>query len=170
MTAMPGSGVPETIPDAQLVGLDAARNRLTAVWLVGSGIILALVILQSLLGKYGDETQEAWGWLLPTLMPLLGMIISVLGYSALDARVSRFRARKSFYRIALWLSVVYLALVLLTILIQPEVGTDPIALMHTANLWLGPLQGLAASALGVLFVSTKPREKGDDQNATDIPS
>jgi hypothetical protein len=55
----------------------------------------------------------------------------------------------------------YEALVLLTLLIPPVAGTDPIALMHTSNLWLGPFQGVVASALGVLFVSTKPKEKED---------
>ena len=147
------------VPDRDLMILDAVRNRLSGVWFTGAAMILGLMVVQSLLGKYGDRTQDAWGWALPTLMPIVGMIVSVLGYSALDARVSRFQVRKSFFHIALWLSVIYLGLVLLTLLIQPVVGTDPIALMHTSNLWLGPFQGLVASALGVLFVSTKPKEK-----------
>src|SRR3954447_9850431 len=41
---------------------------------------------------------------------------------------------------------------MLTILIQPFASKTPaeaVGLMRTSNLWLGPLQGLVASALGV---------------------
>jgi hypothetical protein len=159
MTQASNSGtLPKDVPQGDLLPLDTVRNRLSTVWFAGAAAILGLMVLQSLLGKYGDKTQDAWSWALPTLMPILGMIVSVLGYSALDSQLSRYQVRKSFFRLALWLSLLYEALVLLTLLIQPVVGADPIALMHTSNLWLGPFQGVVASALGVLFVSTKPKE------------
>ena len=66
--------------------------------------------------------------------------------------------RTSFYRLALALSIFYLALVLLTILIQPLTGTDTLDLMKRSNLWLGPIQGLVGSALGVLFASKKAKD------------
>lgn len=152
---------PVRLPEPDLVSLDGVRNRLAGLWFLGAVLIVGIVVLQSLLGKYGDRTENAWEWLLPTIMPTIGMIVSVLGYSALDATSSRFAVRKSFYRIAIYLSVFYQFLVLLTILIQPVVGTDPIELMHTSNLWLGPIQGVVASALGVLFVSSKPKATAD---------
>jgi len=34
----------------------------------------------------------------------------------------------------------------------------PGELMHTSNLWLGPFQGLAASALGVLLVTRQKKD------------
>lgn len=151
---------PVRLPDVDLVPLDGVRNRLAGLWFSGAVVIVGIVVVQSLLGKYGERTQNAWEWLLPTIMPILGMIVSVLGYSALDATASRFAVRKSFYRIAICLSIFYQLLVLLTILIQPLVGTDPLELMHTSSLWLGPIQGVVASALGVLFVSSKPKESG----------
>ena len=139
--------------DFKAVSLDTVRVRLATVWLGGGSAILFIVVLQSLLGHYGDQTQEAWGWLLPTIMPTLGMIISVLGYTALDPFRSTSVVRGAFFNVALALSVVYLTLVLMTILVQPLTNTEPIKLMRTSNLWLGPFQGLVASALGVLFAS-----------------
>ena len=121
---------------------------------------MLIVVLQSLLGKFGEKSQEAWGWLLPTLMPSLGMIVTVLGYSALDPAMSASRVRKTFFKVALWLSCLYLVLVLLTILVQPLAEASPVQLMQTSNLWLGPFQGLVASALGVLFVSRQKEEAG----------
>ncbi len=162
MTRMSTAASMKRISNTDLISLDAVRARLSAVWLAGSCVILMLVVLQSLLGKYQSKTQEAWGWLLPTLMPTLGMIVSVLGYTALDSRASDFMVRKTFVRIAIWLSVFYQVLILLTILIQPFVGADPIDLMHTSNLWLGPFQGIVGSALGVLFVSKQ--QKSDTAN------
>ena len=154
------------LPDENLTPLDTVRSRMAIVWLGGASLILVIVVLQSLLGRYADKTQEAWGWLLPTLMPTLGMIVTVLGYTALDPLRSRSVVRKSFFQVALFLSAMYLLLILLTILIQPLAGTDPVELMRISNLWLGPFQGLVASALGVLFVSKQQqRDSGTQPDA-----
>ena len=162
---MPQSAVrAKRIPTRNLVQLDAVRHKLALVWLAGAGICITLVVVQSLMGRYQEMTQDAWGWLLPTIMPSLGMIVSVLGYSALDPMFSRAVVRKTFFQVAIWLSLAYLFLILLTILIQPFAAGDAkaaIQLMHTSNLWLGPIQGLVVSALGVLFVSKKDDPGGD---------
>lgn len=142
----------------ELIPLDRVRIRMAVLWLGLGGAIVFIVVLQTLLGKFGADAQKAWGWLLPTIMPTLGMIITVLGYTALDPKFSNSVVRTSFFWAAFFLSGIYLLLILTTILIQPFVPkTDPIELMHTSNLWLGPLQGLVASALGVLFVSKQKK-------------
>jgi hypothetical protein len=146
----------------QLVPLDEARMRLAWTWLIGAGSILILLVVQSLLHVYGDLTQEAWGWFLPTMMPTLGMIITVLTYTALDPISSASVVRRDFIQISVSLSVIYLVLVILTILIQPfaaRSATERVDLMRTSNLWLGPVQGLVASALGVLFVSKQEKDR-----------
>jgi len=144
----------------QLVPLDDVRMRLAKIWLIGSGLVFVLLVVQSLLQAYGDLTQEVWGWFLPTLMPSLSLIITVLTYTALDPHMTGSVVRRTFVQIAQWLSVAYLVTVLLTILVQPFSSNSPterVALMRTSNLWLGPFQGLVASALGVLFVSKEKR-------------
>jgi hypothetical protein len=150
-----------SIPETQLVPLDDVRLKLARVWLIGGGGIFLILVVQSLLHVYGDLTQEAWGWFLPTLMPSLGMIVTVLTYTALDPLMTGSVVRKSFASIASWLSILYLLTVMLTILIQPFASNTPaeaVGLMRTSNLWLGPLQGLLASALGVLFVSKQKKD------------
>ncbi len=153
------------IPTADLLPLDTVRTLLGVVWLGGGSIIFVIVVLQSLLGRYGEKTQEAWGWLLPTIMPTLGMIVVVLGYTALDPLLSSSVVRKSFFRVALWLSVLYLLLILLTILIQPWGGTEGVEGMRMSNLWLGPFQGIVASALGVLFVSKQQNKETENRES-----
>jgi hypothetical protein len=147
--------VPET---REMLSLDKVRSRLAYLWLSLGSLIFLIMVIQSLLGKYEPDTQNAWGWLLPTIMPTLGMIITVLGYTALEPNASNSEVRKSFFGIAFYLSAAYLVLVLITLLIQPFVpAANPVQLMHTSNLWLGPFQGLVASALGVLFVSKQKK-------------
>lgn len=150
-------GLEPGLPPIEMLPLDSVRNRLAGLWLIGGAVILVLVVIQSLLGHFGDRAQEALGWLLPTLMPTLSMIVTVLTYTALDPRFLDAVVRRSFFWVAISLSGFYLLLILVTILIQPFTPTDPLQLMRLSNLWLGPVQGLTASAIGVLFVSKKSR-------------
>src|SRR6266404_8905032 len=92
----------------QLTPLDDVRVHLAKVWLIGGGGTFLILVVQSLLHVYGDMTQEVWGWFLPTLMPSLGMIITVLTYTALDPLMTGSVVRRTFVSIALWLSVLYL--------------------------------------------------------------
>jgi uncharacterized membrane protein len=85
---------------------------------VGAGVIFLLLVLQSLFNVYGEYTTEVWGWILPTLMPTLALIVTVLTYTALDPHTTGSVVRKSFLGIAFWLSLFYIVTVLLTILIQ----------------------------------------------------
>ena len=140
------------------ISLDRVRSRLAVLWLGGSGTFTFLLVLQTLLGKYRGIEQEVWGWALPTILPTLGMICTVLGYTALDPKQARAEVRTDFYRLSYILSLAYLFFVSLTLLLQPFTTYQPIQLMRMANLWLGPFQGLVSSLLGVLFVTKKLRQ------------
>jgi hypothetical protein len=146
--------------------LDLARSRLTGTWFVGAAILTLIVVVQSLMGRYGSRTQEAWEWLLPTIMPTSGMILSGLLPTALSSRSSRVSVRRLFYRVTVCLACFYQLAILLTILLQPFSNTEiseAIDNMHRSNLWLGPIQGLVGLALGVLFVS----KRQDDRQGRD---
>jgi hypothetical protein len=146
------------MPATNFLTLETARNRLAAIWLILVAPFILILVLQSLIGVYGDKVQEVWGWALPTILPTLGMIITVLVYTALDPSASAAVVRRSFFRISCGASLFYLLLVLLTVLIQPYLPATAarVNAMRLSNLWLGPIQSSVASALGVLFVSKKP--------------
>jgi hypothetical protein len=135
------------------------QRRLAMVWLTGAGILLLLMIVQTMFGRYGPQASRAWSWLLPTVLPTLSLIVGAVAYEArrqpASATVDRFA-----YRVALWLSVAYLALVLVTQLMQPVTGLSPLAMMDLSSLWLGPVQGLVGIALGVFFVSRETGSAG----------
>jgi hypothetical protein len=158
------SAPPEKVADTSRIPLDSAQTRIACIWLIGSGITALIVVIQSLLSHFGDETQQAWEWLLPNIAPTSGMIIAALGYSAFNPLHAKTSVRRTFYYMSIWLSSFYLLLVLLTILIGPFTGIPDVVLMRTSNLWLGPIQALVASALSVLFASKQKNEKSLDRD------
>jgi len=134
------------------VRMAICKRRLATVWFVGGGIVFLIVILQTVLGRFGDKAATAWGWLLPSIMPTLSLIIGVLVTDALGKGVEIAKGDSFLYKVTLGLSVAYLGAVLLTILIAPFAPVTPLRLMEQSNLWLGPMQGLVAASLGAFFI------------------
>jgi hypothetical protein len=132
-----------------------------SIWLGGAGLVFLVLVVQSLVGRYGSQSEDAWAWYLPTVMPTLSLIIGVLASdfraaatsATTDAKVLPVSA-KGLLWLGVALSVFYLLLVAVTILVQPFLqDVSPIDLMHRSNLWLGPLQGLTAGVLAAFFRS-----------------
>lgn len=137
------------------------RKRLATLWFAGSGILFFLVLVQTLLGHYGDKANEAWGWALPTIMPTLSLIIGVLVADALGKGTRTTQGVSAFlFRLTFSLSAAYLLVVVLTIVFQPFASLSPIELMRQANLWLGPFQGLVSASLGVFYVKRSTERGG----------
>ena len=133
--------------------LGKSKWTLAVIWLVGAGLILTLMVGQSLFDVYGARTEEAWSWYLPTVMPSLSLILGVLVADFRAAKAAPESRRKAgpLLGLAIGVSVFYLMMVSLTLLVQPFLATPPLELMQRSNLWLGPLQGLAAATLGAFF-------------------
>ncbi|QXD14192.1 hypothetical protein GQ464_012095 [Rhodocaloribacter litoris] len=130
------------------------QKRLAVLWFTGGGLIFLLLLLQTFLGRYGDQAREAWSWFLPTIMPTLSLIAGVIASDALGRSARAARVDPFTFRLAYALSVVYLAIVSLTLLLSPFSPLPQLELMRLSNLWLGPLQGLAGAVLGFFFVAT----------------
>jgi membrane protease YdiL (CAAX protease family) len=137
------------------VPMERCQRNLAILWFVGGGILLILLVIQTMGNHYLDKDNEAWGWLLPNLLPTLSLIIGVLMADTFG-RGSKGKQVDTFvYRLALAVSVVYLLLVLLPILAQPVVSYAPLDLLKRSNLWLGPLQGLVSATIGAFFVKAE---------------
>lgn len=135
------------------------RKRLATLWFLGGGMLFAVLVLQSVTGKYDPRVDEAWGWLLPTLMPSLSLIIGVLVAHAVAPRDRERLVDPYIFWLAFGLSAAYLAAVAFTVLVQPFVSMDPLELLKRSSLWLGPLQGLVAATLGVFFTKGEPAKR-----------
>jgi hypothetical protein len=146
-------------PPKTSIPLDRVRWQLAKLWLGLATPILLILIGQSMFGKYQSKVQAVWSWALPTLMPTLSLIITVLGANAIGSAGDRKRkVKRSFYAIALWLSALYLLLILLTLLVEPFTPFEAVELLNLSSLWLGPFQGLVAAALAILFFTEQAKE------------
>lgn len=137
---------------AAKISSKASRKKLAILWIVGGLILFFVLILQSVFGRFGDKTEAAWSWFLPTLMPTLSLILGVLTLDATSGGSEGKMVDRFFFRLACWLSAIYLIVVGMTLFLQPFTQTPLLELMARSNLWLGPLQGLAAAVLGIFFV------------------
>jgi cytochrome bd-type quinol oxidase subunit 2 len=146
------------IPARELIPLESARSSLTKLWLLSALLLFALLIVQSILGHYADQTGKAWTWLVWAIVPTVTLVLGVLAFTALETKRSQFVVRKFFFRIAFWLSSLYLVLVLLTIVLEPFLPADPIELMQMSRNWLYPMQSLVAAVIGAVFFKANPNE------------
>ncbi len=137
------------------ISVAATQKRLTIIWLSGSAFLFTLLLLQTILGKYGNEARQAWILILPTFTPTFFLIVGTLiaeASSPADAdaviMVDRF-----FFRLSDFLSISYLSTVSLTILLSPFSHLSQLELLQISHLWLIPFQGIVMAALGAFFVS-----------------
>ncbi|MBE9584426.1 hypothetical protein IM792_08205 [Mucilaginibacter sp. JRF] len=143
----------------QYTHLDTARNKLAKIWFIGGGIPFVLLILQSILGKYGDNVEDAWTWFIPAVFPTLTLMVSVIGAAAMKPKEDRM-VQGNFLALTKATSYAYLIALTLVMLMQPfSPYEDPIKLFSISNYFLTPLQGIVVGALAFLFTSdTKPNE------------
>ena len=130
--------------------MERQRNTLTFVWLIwGVLLIILLVILSYQSAVFGDDTEAAWKWFLPNILPTLMLVSGV----AVQQRVAGQKGAAASSMIFLWalvFSIIYL-LLLSTAVVSVLFVTDPLKILAKSNYWLAPVQGLAASFLGVFF-------------------
>ena len=134
------------------ISMETSRKRLAVIWFVGAGLLFLLFISQTVFGHYGSKATEAWGWLLPTLLPTLSLITGVFATDALGKSLQIKTVDQFWYRLTLTLSILYLLAVSLTVFVSPITALTPLELMRLSHLWLAPLQGIVGTTMGVFFV------------------
>ena len=128
-----------------------AQGRLATLWIAGAAAIGALLLAQTILGKYGGQTEKAWSWFAPTVFPMLTIIVTAWFGTGESAREQSVEPRH--FRMAFGLSLVYLAVVAGTLLVQPFSAWTPMELLAMSHAWLGPTQGLAGIGVGKFFAA-----------------
>jgi hypothetical protein len=141
------------------IPMQQCKRRLATLWFICAGGLFLIVLFQTFFGHYGKSVNDAWGWLLPTVLPTLSLIVGVLVSDALGKGIRVETVDKFLFKLTFGLSATYLFAVFLTIAIQPVARTSPPELMKQSNLWLGPFQGLVSASLGAFFVR-KGKESG----------
>ncbi len=137
------------------ISMSKCKKNLSTLWFLSAGILFFILIMQSILGHYGEQYREAWEWLLPNIIPTLSLIISVLVMDALGKSVKTESIDSYMFKFTFSLSLIYLLTILITILLQPFSTISPIELMKRSILWLGPFQGLVSASIVAFFVKAE---------------
>lgn len=131
--------------------VQSARKSISWLWFVVGTSTLFLVAAQSIAGRFEPRTSEVWEWLLPNLMPTLMLVVSVFTFSPVRNAGVR-KVSTPFVIAAVVMSIGYLLLVLSPFVLPPILGTGPMEVIGTTQLFIGPIQGIVSGILGVFFV------------------
>ncbi|MGP1677545.1 MAG: hypothetical protein ACTS6J_10360 [Burkholderiales bacterium] len=131
------------------------KRRLAITWLIGAGLPFLLLVVQTLIGHYGDTAQQVWSWFLASVTPTIGLIVAVLATEALQQVAGDRPVDAFFYRLSLGLSIFYLLLIWLVLLITPVSPVGLPQMIQDSAAWLGAMQGFVTAALGVFYVKKK---------------
>ena len=128
-----------------------ARKRLALAWFAGAGVCFAVLLFISFFGRKVD-LAGLWDWFLHATVPNLSLIIGVLVYAHRQHAAGETTVDPFPYRLALWLSLLYLMLLLLPLLFFPLTGKTLPDLLNISRLWMAAMQGLVTGVMGAFFV------------------
>ena len=131
-----------------------SQRRLLAVWGGMSSLAAVMVLVQtSPHGAYHSNAGDVWEWFLPTVVPTMSLIIGTVVAEARGPAASG-TVDVFYYRLALWASLAYLALVVGLLLTYAQSPT-PVADLKSTSRFVTGLYSLVGLALGTFFVSKK---------------
>lgn len=128
------------------------KRQLARIWFAGGGVLFFILVLQTLFNRYGDDALKVWGWLLPNVLPTLSLILGQLVLDAMQSSGTDKRMDRFLFRLTEVLSCAYLLSLVLIFALQPFLTMSPLVVMQQSSVYLGPLQGLVAGAMGAFFV------------------
>lgn len=140
-----------------------AQKRIATLWFLSSLIIFFVFFLQTVFGKFENNIKEAWGWLLPLVLPNLTLMLSIFFSDLHQQKKSEYNLFETdifFYRLTLGISFFYLGTILLIILLQPLSTKSIFQLMSDSSIFLGPIQAIVSGSIGLFFINRKQNNAG----------
>jgi hypothetical protein len=128
-----------------------AQRWLLVLWIVLAGTAFVIMSVRTL-GPNSAEMRHVWEWFLPSMMPSLTLVVTTYISSTQHEAASRREVDRSVITLAALLSAFYLAAILAALIYYPLRPSPQVEVLHSANLILGPLQGLVSAALGAVFI------------------
>jgi hypothetical protein len=140
--------------------LAAAISKLMRLWLIFSVFILLLFLVQTIGGKYGDDSNKVWLWYVIQFLPCnLLILVGYFRHRRL-ALLTLSDTTLLLYRIVFWLSLLYLVAITLVILVQPfgnTIETTELKRLQSGDAGLYTFQGILIVTLIILVYTTEKR-------------
>jgi hypothetical protein len=165
-------------PAQTTVPLHAARGRLAVLWTIGSGVIVFILIAQSLGNVYHQRVAEVWASVALMFAPALLLVIIASAADALKpiGATGGPCVHRTFYLVAFCLSAANLFLIVGTIAcepiavyLHPDDGFAPADVLRASMLWMIPFHIIVLGVVAILF-STRAIRPGTnpDKNLKSI--
>lgn len=138
-----------------MIDIRIARVSLTKTWLIGSGLLLLLMLQQTLTLPHADNVRDLWAWIIPLLAPTLGLIVGVWAYEHHNNKSSSKVADAFLFKMTKLLSVCYMLLIASTPLLRPLVPYSMAEWLTLSQYWLGFLQAPVTAVIGALFAQSR---------------
>lgn len=127
------------------------QYRLLRSWTILSAIIVLIIFLQTMLGRFAGEPLPAWVWVMLSLLPATLVIYTGIYLGKNGTKV----VHQSTFQWIYFTAILYLLLVLGTLLALPfAIINNDFTLpgyFQTSYAWLLPFQGVLILALSLLF-------------------
>ena len=132
-----------------LILLADTRKKLLWLWLVFTAIIVLLIFIQTLSGKFEDIESKAWLWAFTHLLPALLLLITAVLMNRNPSKV----LLSSTFRMTYIATLTYLLLVLMTLLALPfaTINQSIEEYFSQSYMWLVPFQVILLITFGILY-------------------
>ena len=128
-----------------------STERLAIMWVLITLPAVLLLTMQTLAGKYGEDAQEAWNWMLAQVTPILAIVMASV-FSGPSRAWSEKAANSFRWRCAVGATCIYAIAMFGVLLLEPVTGASPYNMFAASGLLLPLLQGLViASISAVIF-------------------
>lgn len=129
---------------------EGATHRLLVIWLAFPLPALLLLVAQTVGGKYGEDSAQAWNWLLAQIAPILALVMTSAFSS--PSRTWREKPANSFrWKCAAGTSILYAVLILALLLVEPLLGSTPYELFGESGWLLALLQSVVIACIGAVI-------------------
>jgi Effector-associated domain 11 len=132
-----------------LILLADTRKRLLWIWLGFTAVVILLIFIQTLTGKFEGMERKAWLWAFTHLLPALILLFVAVLLNKNQSKV----LLKSIFNAVMWGTVVYLVFVLITLFAMPfaTINWSIDGYLNKSYLWLLPFQMILLAAFWVLY-------------------
>lgn len=129
---------------------ERAIRQLLKIWVTIAVVSTSMITLQAILGKYGDDSQLAWNWILGQYTPSLSILMaSVFSEASKRWRQAEVTAWK--FRSARIISIFQFACIAMVLLLEPTISTSIFIIFEKTQVILSLVQALSVAALGALI-------------------
>lgn len=118
-------------------------------WGWGLLLIVLMILMVNNASLFGGDSKAAWDWFVPNIVPTL-TLVGAAAYRG-NAPASDGEKPVLLFVLTLVVSALYLAILTYT-LASTLYSVTPLKSLQSASLYLGVLQGMVTSFLGLFFI------------------